>query len=107
VKRAFTNGTPISMVVGALGTNYATSFSSATLWMGPGPQPRKTWSLLYYFGEDAVDIKTSAGINEEPLTGTFTGAGYLILAGPSNQTTNRIWMGPSGGATNGTRSVVR
>jgi hypothetical protein len=100
VNRAFTNGTPMQVVVRALGRNYVPGFSIATVWMGPGPEPRKTWSLVYRFGEDTVDIETSAGINEDPLTSTFASAGHSMPAGQTNQKGNRIWIGPSGGATN-------
>src|SRR5438105_2696765 len=69
VSRAFTNGTPVSVVVAALGTNYTRCFSSARVWMGPGPEHRNTSWLSYRFGEEEVSIHTTAGISEDPVTG--------------------------------------
>lgn len=103
VNQAFTNGTPMSVIVAALGTNYTRFFSSATVWMGPGPEPRKTKGLIYCYGEDAVIINTTAGISEDPLTAIFTGAGYSIPVGQLTQTTNRIQIGQPGGPTNGSQ----
>jgi hypothetical protein len=76
VNQAFTNGTPVSVVVTALGTNYMRAFSSARVWLGPGPEPRNTSWLVYSFGDETVDIHTTASISEDPLLGRFTGAGY-------------------------------
>jgi hypothetical protein len=78
VNRTFTNGTPVSVVVAALGTNYTRCVSSARVWVGPGPEPPNTSWLSYRFGEESVDIHTSASVSEDPLTGRFTGAGYTI-----------------------------
>jgi hypothetical protein len=100
VNQSFTNGTPVSVVVAALGTNYTCCFSSARVWLGPRPEPRNTWWLSYSFGEEAVTIHTSAGESEDPLTGTFSGAGYSMPVGKSTQMTNRIWIGPKEGAPN-------
>src|SRR5204862_6774119 len=60
VNRAFTNGTPVSVVVAALGTNYTRCMSSARVWMGPGPEPPNTLWLSYRFGQEEVTIGTSA-----------------------------------------------
>jgi hypothetical protein len=84
VNRAFTNGTPVSVVVAALGTNYTRCFSSARVWGGPGPEPRNTSWLSYSFGKESVIIDTSAGISEDPLTGRFTGAGYSMPVGTNH-----------------------
>src|ERR1051325_11933383 len=50
VNRAFTNGTPVSVVVAALGTNFTRCMMSARIWMGPGPEPPNTLWLSYRFG---------------------------------------------------------
>jgi hypothetical protein len=100
VNRAFTNGTPTSVVVAALGTNYAQCFSSARVWLGPGPEPPNTPWLSYRFGEEEVTIHTTATISEGPLKGSFTAAGYSLLSGHSTQTTNRIHIGQPDGAAN-------
>jgi len=99
VDRAFTNGTPVPLVVAALGTNYTRAGSSARLWMGPGSAPRNTSWLRYGFGDQSVDIHTTAGIAEDPLTGTFTGAGYTytVPLGASTATSNKIWIGDAEG----------
>ncbi len=57
VNRAFTNGTPMSVVVAALGTNYTRFCRISTVWMGPGPEPRKTSGLTYRFGQESVIIR--------------------------------------------------
>jgi hypothetical protein len=72
VNRAFTNGTPVSVVVAALGTNYTRCMSST--------QPAPHWWLSYSFGEKSVAIYTSVNVSEDPLTGRFTGAGYWLPA---------------------------
>lgn len=106
VNRAFTNGTPMAEVVAALGTNYIQGFSSARVWLGPGPEPPNTPWLSYRFGEEDVTIHTSATISEGPLKGKFTGAGYSLEKLRSTQTTNRIRIGQPDGATNaGSRPV--
>src|SRR3954471_13247983 len=51
VNRAFTNGTPMQAVVAVLGTNYSLSRPFSAVWVGPGPEPRKTSGLMYRFGE--------------------------------------------------------
>lgn len=84
VDRAFTNGTPVSVVVASLGTNYTRGFSSANVWLGPGPEPPNTSWLSYRFGKESVEIHTSAGVSEDPLTGRFTGAGYSIPVGTNH-----------------------
>src|SRR5262245_39511957 len=76
VNRAFTNGTPIPEIVKVLGTNYSRTFPLSAAYYPAGPEPRKTWSLLYQFGYDSVDIGTDASTNADPLTAKFTGAGY-------------------------------
>src|SRR5437879_1623936 len=93
VNRAFTNGTPVSVVVAALGTNYTRCMSSARVWMGPGPEPPNTLWLSYRFGEDEVTIHSSAvlGKDLDALSGTFTGAGYSLPSGHSTSTTNKMW----------------
>ena len=95
VNRAFTNGTPVSVVVATLGTNYTLSGSSARLWAGSGPEPPNTFWLSYRFGEDEVAIETSAvfGRDLDPLSCKFTGAGYSFPVGSSTKTTNHIWIG--------------
>lgn len=98
VNRAFTNGTPMSVVVAALGTNYVECFSSARLWAGSGPEPPNTPWLSYQFGEDEVTIHTSATISEGPLKGSFTGVGYSLHTRQSPQLTNRIYIGQPDGA---------
>jgi len=97
VNRSFTNGTPMSVVVVALGTNYTRSVSSASVWFGPGPEPRKTSWLTYHFGEESVDIHTTADMYADPLTGQFTGAGYSFPVTRSADRTNGIWIGPKEG----------
>ena len=98
VNRAFTNGTPISVVVATLGTNYTQCFMSARVWLGPGPEPPNTPWLSYRFGEEEVTIHTTATISEGPLKGQFTGAGYSLPSGHSATTTNKIWMGKADGS---------
>jgi hypothetical protein len=98
VNRAFTNGTPVAVVVAALGTNYARCMSSARLWMGPRPEPPNTLWLSFRFGENEVTIGTSAvlGRDLDVLTGKFTGAGYSVRR--LTETTNRIWIGQATGS---------
>ena len=105
VNRAFTNGTPVSVVVAALGTNYTLCGSSARLWAGPGPEPPNSFWLSYRFGEDKVTIGTSAvfGRDLDPLSCKFTGAGYSLPAGRSTETTNRVRIGQDGSANRGQR----
>lgn len=79
VRHYFTNGTPISQVVKVLGANYGILRPYSSVWVGPGPEPRKTCGLIYTFGDQTVEIATSADISGDPLTGEFTGAGYSIL----------------------------
>jgi hypothetical protein len=95
VNRAFTNGTPISVVVATLGTNYTRCASSARVWMGPGPEPPNTLWLSYRFGEEEVTIATSAvlGRDLDALASKFTGAGYSLPVRPSAQATNRVRIG--------------
>jgi len=102
VNRAFTNGTPVSTVVAALGTNYTRCMSSARVWMGPGPEPPNTLWLSYRFGEEEVTIGTSAvlGRDLDALTGKFTGAGCSLPVRRSNEVTNRIRIGQPGAAGN-------
>ena len=107
VNRAFTNGTPVSVVVAALGTNYTLCMSSARVWVGPGPEPPNTLWLSYRFGEEEVTIGTSAvlGRDLDALTGKFTGAGYSLPVRPSTQATNRIRIGQPDGAANGSQPI--
>ena len=105
VNRAFTNGTPVSVVVAALGSNYTRCMNSARLWMGPGPEPPNTLWLSYRFGDEEVTIHTSAvlGRDLDALTGKFTGAGYSLPLRRSNEATNRIRIGQPDGAANGSQ----
>ena len=105
VNRAFTNGTPVSVVVAVLGTNYTRCMSSAGVWMGPGPEPPNTLWLSYRFGEGEVTIGTSAVLGRDlnVLTGKFTGAGYSFPGRRSTEATNRIRIGQPDGAANGNR----
>jgi len=107
VNRAFTNDTPVSVVVAALGTNYWLCGNSARLWMGRGPEPPNTFWLSYRFGEDEVTIGTSAvfGQDLDPLSCKFTGAGYSLPSKHSTQTTNQIKMGQQDGAANGSQPI--
>lgn len=86
VDRAFTNGTPLSVVVAALGTNYALCGSSARLWAGPQPEPPNTFWLSYSFGKDEVTLGTSAvfGRDLDILACKFTGAGYSLAPKTNN-----------------------
>lgn len=79
VNRAFTNGTPMSVVVAALGTNYVCCFSSTS------PPPSTYW-LSYRFGQNEVWINTSAvfGQDIDPLTKRFTGAGFATRVETNN-----------------------
>ncbi len=107
VNRAFTNGTPVSVVVAALGTNYMLCGSSARLWVGPGPESPNTFWLSYHFGEEEVTIGTSAvfGRDLDPLSSKFAGAGYSWPVRPSTEATNRIRIGQPGGAANRSQPV--
>jgi hypothetical protein len=87
VNRYFKKGTAIPAVVNVLGTNYSNFTPISTVWVGPGPEPRKTSGLIYFFGEDGVIVGTTAGIDENPLTGKFTFAGSSITF------TNSVQMG--------------
>ena len=100
VNRCFTNGTRIPIIVSVLGTNYEEFRPISTVWVGPGPEPRKTCALFYRFGQDGegVIIGTTIDITGNPLAGEFTGAGFSVLAethptGPSN----KIWIGRADG----------
>jgi hypothetical protein len=105
VNRTFTNGTPIRTIVAVLGTNYGILRPYSSVWVGPGPEPRKTCSLLYQFGEYTVVIGTSADITGDPLTGAFTGAGYWQPVAHPSETTNRIKIGQQDGAANRSQPV--
>jgi hypothetical protein len=78
VNRYFTNGTPVSIVVKVLGTNY-TRFRPV---LAGAPRAAKTCGLLYEFGDDWVLILTTAPIDTDPLGYLFTGADYTP---PSSQ----------------------
>jgi len=95
VNKAFTNGTPVSVVVAALGTNYMLCGNSARLWVGPGPEWPNTFWLEYRFGEGEVTIGTSAvfGRDLDILSSKFTGAGYSLPARNSTETTNQVRIG--------------
>jgi hypothetical protein len=71
VDRAFTNGTPVAVVVAALGTNYTRCWSSTA-------PPPNWWWLSYSFGEMSVTISTDVSVSKDPLTGHFIGAGYSL-----------------------------
>lgn len=105
VNRAFTNGTPVTVIVSALGTNYTRCFNSARIWIGPEPEPPNTMWLSYRFGEDAVTIGTSAvfGVDLDPVSGKFTGAGYSLPVKHSADTTNQIRIGQQAGGANGSQ----
>lgn len=98
VNQFFTNGTPIRKVVALLGSNYGVMRPFSSVWIGPGPEPRKTCSLLYDFGNDTVVINTSADIAGDPLTGEFTGAGSSRIITNLLESTNVIRTGGSNGA---------
>jgi hypothetical protein len=53
--------------------------------------------LSYQFGDDEVTIDTSATLNEGPLKGSITGAGYSLHTRRSPQLTNRIYIGQPDG----------
>ncbi len=96
VNHAFTNGTPIRAIVKVLGTNFMVSGSSAAVSTEPGWKP-PLW-LAYRFGNDSVDIETDVHFGGDALTGKFTGAGYSWTRRHSDDSTNRIWIGPKEGA---------
>jgi hypothetical protein len=60
VNRAFTNGTPVSLIVAKLGTNYARC----------GFSPDR-WGLLYRSGRESVLVETSADSDGSLLSATF------------------------------------
>ena len=107
VNRAFTNGTPVSVVVAALGTNYTRCMMSARIWMGPGPEPPNTLWLSYRFGDEQVTIGTSAvlGRDLDALTGKSTGAGYSLPVRSSTGVTNRVRIGQPDGPANGSQPI--
>jgi len=107
VNRAFTNGTPVSVVVAALGSNFTRCMSSARVWMGPGPEPPNTLWLSYRFGEEEVTIHTSAvlGRDLDALAGKFTGAGHSLSLRPSTEGTNRARAGQPDDPTNRSRPL--
>ena len=80
VNRCFTNGTPISLIVSNLGTNYTrlTPFSMA------GRRGPLTSELMYKFGRESVCIGTTASPDAPLLSSRFTGAGYTVPA-PTGQ----------------------
>ncbi|HZR18680.1 MAG TPA: hypothetical protein VFE51_15415 [Verrucomicrobiae bacterium] len=108
VNRAFTNGTPVSVVVAALGTNYMLCGNSARLWVGPGPEPPNTYWLEYGFGQDEVTIGSSAvfGRDLDILSSKFTGAGYSLPVRNSGETTNRVRIGQPDAAANQSQLVA-
>jgi hypothetical protein len=103
VNRAFTNGTPMSVVVASLGTNFVRFAPISTVWVGSGPEPRKTSGLRYGFGEKSVYISTTASISEDPLYGRFVGAGYTLAVVPLS--TNQPANGQQDGAANGSQPI--
>jgi hypothetical protein len=96
VERCFTNGTRIPVVVALLGTNYGVLRPFSSVYVGPGPEPRKTCSLLYFFGQESVTIGTSADIGGDPLGGEFTGAGHSLPVTPLTEATNVTKNGQAG-----------
>ena len=96
VNRWFTNGTPISTVVALLGTNHTRFTPISTVWLGPGPEPRKTSGLMYRFGNDYVIVHTTADVMGDPLSGEFAGAGYSVDSHP--QRAKGVWIGQREGA---------
>jgi hypothetical protein len=105
VNRVFTNGTPLTVIVAALGTNYTRCGSSARLWMGPGPEPLNTTWLSYRFDGEEVVIGSSAVFGKDPVSGTFRGAGHSLPVRQILQTTNRIAIGQRDGAANGSQPI--
>jgi len=107
VNRAFTNGTPVSVVAVTLKTKYTRCMSSARVWIVDGPELPNTLWLSYRFGEEQVTIGTTAvlGRDLDALTGKFTGAGYSLPVSRSSESTNRIWIGQPDGAANRSQPV--
>jgi len=104
VNRFFTNGTPMRAVVAILGTNYGVIRPFSLVWVGPGPEPRKTCSLFYKFGEDSVTIGTTADIGGDPslVSSPVLGIPCISCARPrprigyelAKQTVQRTRAGP-------------
>lgn len=77
INRCFTNGTPISRVVASLGKNYelVIPYSGITL-----DGSKLTRSLNYRLSSrEFIGIGTTAALDEDELTGRFTGAGVCQL----------------------------
>ncbi len=74
VNRAFTNGTPIPLIVAKLGTNYTRC------------TPRETSALEYNFGRESVVVETTAAPGESLLSATFTRAGFGVHDAPKSIT---------------------
>ena len=70
VNRAFPKGTPISLMVAKLGTNY----TPGTAYGAP--------CLLYSFGRESVAIATTAAQDEPILSATFVSAGWSVPPAP-------------------------
>src|SRR5207249_6700769 len=70
---SFTNGTPIPVIVAALGTNYSCimNFSYSAVWMGPGPAPPRLVGLQYSFADRPMVIWAIPGKTTDPLEGKF------------------------------------
>jgi hypothetical protein len=103
VNRAFTNGTPMSVVVAALGTNFVRFAPISTVQIGPGPKSPPTHGLRYGFGKKAVFISTTASVTEDPLYGRFISAGYTLEVIPLR--TNQPPNGQPDGAANGSQPI--
>ena len=71
VNRAFPSGTPISLIVAKLGTNYTRG----------GTRYGSEW-LMYSFGRESVAITTTAAQDEPLLSATFVSAGWSMPPAP-------------------------
>jgi hypothetical protein len=70
VNRAFPNGTPISLIVAKLGTNYTRSTATGAL------------CLVYSFGGESVAIETDAALDAPLLSAKFICAGCSMPPAP-------------------------
>jgi hypothetical protein len=80
INRCFTNGTPITRVVGVLGKHYllVIPYSGIT-----SPGGRLTRSLLYELDDrQQISVGTTAGLDENEMAANFTGAGVLQILLP-------------------------
>jgi hypothetical protein len=100
VNRCFTNGTPVSLIVARLGTNY-TRFAPFTGW----PQPLKS-ALSYEFGQEAVLVWTTASPVDPLLAARFTWAGHSVPARRGQQDGAANGSQPIRSGTNQTSSAA-